>query len=93
MVSDERLAEALRVLLSADAGFHIGLAGLIEIGQLENLHYWVESRSPVGEKLWEADDLQSLDAAITAFLRLRQERQLGYDLEAALEAGKDREPD
>lgn len=81
---DEQLAAGIRLLLGSQAGFHIGLAGMIEIGQLENLNYWVASRDAQGNLLWEADDLTDLEGAIACFLRLRRERELGYDLEAEL---------
>jgi len=81
---DEQLAAGIRLLLSSQAGFHIGLAGMIEIGQLENLHYWVISHDEFGNVFWEADGLTDLEGAIACFLRLRQERELGYDLEAEL---------
>lgn len=86
IVSDEHLTAALHMLLRMDAGFYVGFADLLEIGQLENLNFWVESRSHDGTQLWYADDLP-LDEAIAAFLRIRSERQLGYDIERELMNG------
>ena len=82
-IPDDELAAALRMLLRMDAGFYIGFARLLEIGQLENLNYWVESKDHTGAVLWEKDDL-SLEEAIGHFLRIRRERELGYDIEEDL---------
>ena len=82
-IPDDQLAAALRALLRFPSGFYAGFSGMLEIGQLENLNYWIESRQIDGTVLWEADDI-SLDDAIGHFLRIRQERELGFDIETDL---------
>ncbi|QVL32441.1 hypothetical protein KIH39_00550 [Telmatocola sphagniphila] len=79
-IPDQELAAALRTLLGMNAGFYVGFAGMLEIGQLENENYWVESKDHNGKLLWDKDDI-SLEEAIGHFLRNRQERELGYDIE------------
>lgn len=84
MIPEEQLANALRTILKLNAGFYIGFSlELLEIGQLENCNYWVASRDHHGNVLWQADDLP-LEQAIHHFLRIRHERQLGYDIEEYL---------
>lgn len=85
-IPDDELAAVLRTLLRMDAGFYIGFAGMLEVGQLENLNYWIESKDHTGVTLWEKDDL-SLEEAIGHFLRIRRERELGYDIESDLIQG------
>jgi hypothetical protein len=82
-ISDEQLGEALRALLRMTTGFYVGFAGMLEVGQLENLNYWVESKTHEGVKLWYKDDIP-LEEAIGHFLRIRSERELGYDIEIDL---------
>jgi len=85
-IPDTDLADALRTLLRMGGGFYVGFAEMLEIGQLENLNYWVESRDHNGNQLWFKDDL-SLDDAIQHFLRIRTERELGYDIELDINHG------
>ena len=33
-------------------GFYVGFAGMLEIGQLENLNYWVQSKDHEGVEMW-----------------------------------------
>jgi transcriptional regulator with XRE-family HTH domain len=80
---DDELAAALRALLRMGAGFYVGFAGMLEVGQLENLNYWVESKDHTGTMLWQKDDMP-LDEAVGHFLRIRRERELGYDIESDL---------
>jgi hypothetical protein len=82
-IPDEELTIALRSLLRMDAGFYLGFASVLEIGQLENLNYWVESRDHTGRVLWCKDDIP-LEEAIGHFLRIRREREVGYDIEGDL---------
>ena len=82
-IPDSELTDALRTLLRMDAGFYLGFADLLEIGQLENLNYWVESKDHHGVSLWSQDDL-SLEEAVQHFVRIRNERELGYDIERDL---------
>jgi hypothetical protein len=82
-IPDEELASALRTLLRMTSGFYVGFAGMLEIGQLENLNYWVDSKDHTGRKLWYKDDIP-LEEAIGHFLRIRRERELGYDIEIDL---------
>jgi hypothetical protein len=82
-IPDDELAAVLRTLLRMTTGFYVGFAGMLEIGQLENLNYWVESKDHRGVKLWFKDDIV-LEEAIGHFLRIRRERQLGYDIEIDL---------
>lgn len=79
-IPDDELAAALRTLLRMTSGFYVGFARMLEIGQLENLNYWVESKDHNGVELWNKDDIP-LEEAITHFLRIRRERELGYDIE------------
>jgi hypothetical protein len=74
-IPDDELAAALRTLLRMDAGFYVGFAGMLEIGQVENLNYWVQSKDYNGVVLWCQDDI-SLEEAIGHFLRIRKEREL-----------------
>lgn len=92
-IPDDELASALRSLLRLDTGFYVGFSiRLLEIGQLENLNYWVESRDHTGRILWEKDDIP-LEEALGHFLRIRKERELGYDIEEDLIRGaRDDEP-
>ncbi|WP_337176122.1 hypothetical protein [Paludisphaera sp.] len=92
-ISDDELASALRALLRLDTGYYVGFsANLLRIGQLENLNYWVESRDSNGRMLWEKDDIP-LEEAIGHFLRIREERELGYDIEGDPAPGdRDDEP-
>jgi hypothetical protein len=82
-VPDEELAAALRTLLRMDAGFYAGFAGMLEVGQLENLNYWVEFKDHTGHERWFKDDMP-LEEAIGHFLRIRRERSMGYDIEGDL---------
>lgn len=83
-VLDDDFASALRTLLRLDTGFYVGFcANNLRIGQLENLNYWVESRDHTGRILWEKDDIP-LEEAIGHFLRIRKEREVGYDIEEDL---------
>jgi hypothetical protein len=82
-IADEELAGALRTLLRTTAGFSVGLFNLLEIGQLENLNYWVKSQNWQGKELWYKDDIQ-LEEAIARFLRIRRERELGFGIEIDL---------
>ena len=82
-IPDEELASALRMLLRMDAGFYVGFAGTLEIGQLENLNYWVEAKDHTGRVLWYKDDIP-LEEAIGHFLRIRRELGVGYDIESDL---------
>ena len=59
---------------------------MLEIGQLENLNYWVQSKDHEGVEMWLKDDI-SLEEAIEHFLRIRRERELGYDIEIDLNPG------
>jgi hypothetical protein len=43
-IPDDELATALRTLLQMTTGFYFRFVGMLEIGQLENLNYWVVSR-------------------------------------------------
>lgn len=79
----DELAAALRALLRMTTGFYGGFAGMLEVGQLENLRHWVESKNHTGRVPWYKDDL-SRDQAIGHFLRIRRERELGYDIEIDL---------
>ncbi len=85
-IPDQELAGTLRVLLRLTTGFYVGFADMLEIGQLENLNYWVRSRDWKGNELWYKDDI-SLEEAIGHFLRIRRERELGYDIEIDLNPG------
>ena len=85
-ISDVDLSNALRLVLRMNCGFYVGFAEMLEIGQLENLKYWVTSRDHDNNELWSKDDL-TLDAAIQQFLRIRHERQLGFDIELDLNPG------
>ncbi|MBT4863659.1 MAG: hypothetical protein HON53_00875 [Planctomycetaceae bacterium] len=85
-IPDDELAAALRTLLQMNTGFYVAFADMLEIGQLENLNYWVELRDHEGNKLWEKDDIP-LDEAIGHFLRIRRERDVGYDIELDLNSG------
>jgi hypothetical protein len=51
-IPDEELTDALRALLRLPGGFYVGFADMLEIGQLENLQYRVESRDNAGRVLW-----------------------------------------
>ena len=82
-VPDVELAAALRALLRLNTGSYVCFCEMLEIGQLENLNYWVQSRSTDGTVLWEIDDIP-LEDAIEHFLRIRRERHAGYDIEADL---------
>lgn len=82
-IPDDELASALRTLLRMTTGFYVGFAGMLEVGQLENLNYWVESKDHTGRELWYKDDIP-LEEAIAHFLRIRRERELGYDIEIDL---------
>ncbi len=85
-IPDDELADALRTLLRMTSGFYVGFAGMLEIGQLESLNYWVESKDHTGRELWYKDDIP-LEEAIGHFLRIRRERELGYDFEIDLILG------
>jgi len=87
-VPDVELAVALRALLRLNIGVYVCFCEMVEIGQLENLNYWVESRKTDGTVLWEIDDIP-LEEAIAHFLRIRSERQAGYDIEADLTSKND----
>jgi hypothetical protein len=82
-IPDDELSAALRALLRMTTGFYVGFAGMLEIGQLENLNYWVESMDHTGVMLWCKDDIP-LEEAIAHFLRIRRERELGFDIEVDL---------
>lgn len=82
-IPDNELAAALRTLLQMESGFYVGFAGMLEIGQLENLNCWVESKDHKGREMWYRDDIP-MEEAIGRFLRIRRERQLGYDIEVDL---------
>ena len=82
-IPDEELATALRTLLRMTSGFYVGFADMLYIGQLENLNYWVQSKDHTGGELWIKDDIP-LEEAIGHFLRIRRERELGYDIEIDL---------
>jgi hypothetical protein len=82
-IPDDELAAALRTLLRMTSGFYVGFAGMLEVGQLENLNYWVQSKDHNGRVLWYTDDIP-LEEAIGHFLRIRRERELGYDIEIDL---------
>jgi len=58
----------------------------LTIGQLENLNYWVDYKTHDGRIVWEADDIP-LEEAIGHFLRIRREREVGYDIEVDLNPG------
>ena len=85
-IPDDELAAALRAVLRMTTGFYVGLAGILEVGQLENLNYWVESKDHTGATLWQKDDMP-LEEAIGHFLRIRKEREVGYDIEVDLNPG------
>jgi hypothetical protein len=85
-IPDDELAAALRTLLQMTTGFYVGFGDVLEVGQLENLNYWVEFKDLEGCKLWEKDDLP-LEEAIGHFLRIRREQELGYDIEIDLNPG------
>ena len=85
-IPDQELAAALDTLLRMTTGFYIGFAGDLEIGQLENLNYWVESKDENDNVLWYKDNLP-LAEAIGHFLRIRREREMGYDIEIDLNPG------
>jgi hypothetical protein len=82
-IPDDEFAAALRTLLRMDTGFYIGFAQILEIGQLENLNYWVDYKDHTGRELWSKDDIP-LEEAIGHFLRIRREREVGYDIEGDL---------
>jgi hypothetical protein len=82
-ISDDELAAALRTLLRMTTGLYVGFAGMLEVGQLENLNYWIESKDHKGTLLWQKDDMP-LEEAVGHFLRIRKERELGYDIEIDL---------
>jgi hypothetical protein len=85
-IPDDEIAAALRTLLRMTTGFYVGCAAMLEIGQLENLNYWVESKDHNGVRLWCKDDIP-LEEAIGHFLRIRKERGLGFDIEIDLNPG------
>jgi hypothetical protein len=85
-IPDDELAAALRTLLRMTTGFYVGFAGMLEIGQLENLNYWVQSKDHQDVVLWFRDDI-GLEEAIGHFLRKCKERELGYDIEIDLNPG------
>ena len=91
-VSDDVLGAALRTILAMNLGVDVGFFGMLEIGQLENLNYYVRS-SDGTKQLWFIDDI-GLDEAIEHFLRLRHERQFGFDIEHDLmiQAGSIKSP-
>jgi hypothetical protein len=82
-VPDERLAAALKTLFETEVGFWAGILTDLEIGQLENLNYWVEYKGEKGRE-WFKDDI-GLDEAIGHFLRLRKEHEVGLDIESDLD--------
>jgi hypothetical protein len=82
-IPDEEIGDALRTLLRMPVGFCVDFAELLSIGQLENLNYWVTYRDWQGKELWHKDDIP-LEEAIGHFLRIRRERELGYDIEGDL---------
>ena len=82
-VPDERLAAALKALFETDVGFFVTIFDL-DIGQLENLNYWVEYRGEKGRRKWYKAEI-GLDEAIGHFLRLRREHEVGFDIESDLD--------
>lgn len=83
MIPDDELANVLRQVLLIGGGFSINYCGMLEIGELAShteTSYWVESRDFDGNILWEKDSL-SLEEAMAHFLRIRQERGIGLDIE------------
>jgi hypothetical protein len=82
-IPDDELAAALQTLLRLTSGFYVGFADMLEIGQLENLNYWVQSKDHRGVEFWYKDNIP-LEEAIWHFLRIRRERELGYDIEIDL---------
>jgi hypothetical protein len=84
VIRDDELAAAIRALLQLDVGVYVGIFGMVEIGELENGNFWVRSCELHPHKeLWMKDDIP-LEEAIAHFIRIRKERQIGYDIEADL---------
>lgn len=84
IVSDEVFGAAVRALLLLRTGAAVDFfGGMLSIGQLENGNFYVCSGDAHGNELWTVDDI-TLDEALVHFLRLRRERQLGFDIERQL---------
>lgn len=73
----------MRALLLLRTGADVDLFGMLLIGQLENGRFYVRTADGVGNELSIVDDIP-LEEALQLFLRLRRERQLGFDIEREL---------
>jgi len=80
LVPENEIADAIRTLMRLRIGASVNFFDLLEMGQLENINYFVKSKNSEGTCLWYIDDI-SLEEALAHFLRIRRERKLGFDYE------------
>jgi tRNA threonylcarbamoyladenosine biosynthesis protein TsaE len=80
IVPDEELAPKLLQVLKTDAGLGCDFLGIVQVWQLENGSFCVQVNEVPGQGEYEAVFATAEDA-VADFLRLRHERELGYDYE------------
>ena len=75
-------------MLEADAGFYFGFGGVFEIGQLENLTFWVEQKGFDSETKEDVEifyrEYEQVNDAIDKFIEIRDSVGCGYDWEKKL---------
>lgn len=77
---DEELGPKVLQVLKTDAGLGCDFLGLLQVWQLEDETFCVQYDPPVGKNEYEAV-FATAEEAVADFLRLRHERELGYDYE------------
>jgi tRNA threonylcarbamoyladenosine biosynthesis protein TsaE len=81
LVPDEVLAPLILRLLKSDAGLASDFMTILRVWPLENGQFCVNYEPPTDEVEYEKV-FETAEEAVADFMRLRHERQLGYDYEA-----------
>jgi hypothetical protein len=80
VVPDEELGPKLLQVLKTDAGLGCDFLSILQVWQLENESFCVQVNEVPGQEEYEAV-FATAEEAVADFLRLRHERELGYDYE------------
>jgi tRNA threonylcarbamoyladenosine biosynthesis protein TsaE len=80
IVPDEELGPKLLQVLKTEAGLGCDFLSILQVWQLENGSFCVQVNQVPGQEEYEAV-FATAEEAVADFLRLRHERELGYDYE------------
>lgn len=80
---DPELRSIIIALLRKNIGFAVEIYGVLSVGTMEDGRYSIFDQRDFDKNLEDGDELIFKDVknAVDCFLRIRDERQLGFDFE------------